>query len=48
MILGRFIEFLVLLYGGEEVTQRNPLGFMAFFCVSIILPIAAIIVIISY
>ena len=32
MILGAFIQLLVNLYGGETNTQKNPLGFMAFFC----------------
>ena len=48
MILGAYIDLLVTLYGGEQVTQKNPLGFMAFFCVSIIMPIASIIIILHY
>jgi hypothetical protein len=48
MIIGGFIGLLVLIYGGEQATQRNPLGFMAFFCGSIFIPIIGIITLCSY
>jgi len=48
MIIGSFIGLLVLLYGGEQATQKNPLGFMAFFCGSIAIPIVGIITLCSY
>ncbi|MEI8008277.1 MAG: hypothetical protein WCI00_02280 [bacterium] len=48
MLLGAFIQLLVTLYGGEQATQKNPLGFMAFFCAGILIPIASIIVILVY
>jgi len=48
MLLGGIIHLFIILYGGEKVTQKNPLGFMAFFCAGILLPIASIIIILSY
>ena len=47
MILGYIIHLFVCLYGGEEHTQNNPLGFMAFFCAGIAVPIIGIVAILS-
>jgi len=47
MLFAAIVNLFVILYGGEKNTQKNPVGFMAFFCVGILLPVAGIIAILS-